>query len=76
MVEVLNTVVADRTVGAAWWPVEAAGRTPFHPDLDPPDLHRLVEGSTEIVFFVLVLLGSGEDAGVHERGHAEVSQNK
>lgn len=25
MVEVLNTVVADRTVGAAWRPVEAAG---------------------------------------------------
>lgn len=72
----LNTVVADRTVGAAWRPVEAAGWTPLHPDLDPSDLHRLVQRSTEIVFFVLVLLGSGEDARVHECGHTEVSQNK
>lgn len=57
----LNTVVADRTVGAAWRPVEAAGWTPLHPDLDPSDLHRLVQRSTEIVFFVLVLLGCTEN---------------
>lgn len=52
----LDTVVADGAVGAPWGPVEAAGRTPLHPDLDPPDLHRLVEGSTEVVLLVLVLL--------------------
>lgn len=57
----LNTVVTDRTVGAAWRPVEAAGWTPLHPDLDPSDLHRLVQWSAEIVFFVLVLLGCTEN---------------
>lgn len=57
----LDTVVADRTVGAAWRPVEAAGWTPLHPDLDPSDLHRLVQWSTEVVFFVLVLLGCTEN---------------
>lgn len=52
----LDTVVADGAVGAAGRPVEAAGRAPLHPDLDPPDLHRLVERSAEVVLLVLVLL--------------------
>lgn len=76
VVKVLDTVVADGAVGAARRPVEATGRTPLHPDLDPSDLHRLVERSTEVILLVFVLLSSREDAGVHERGHAEVSQNK
>lgn len=76
MVEVLDTVVTDGAVGTTRRPVEAAGWTPLHPDLDPSDFNSLVEGSTEIILLVLVLLGSWEDARVHECGHTEVSQNK
>lgn len=56
--------------------VEAAGRAPLHAHLDPFDLHRLVERGTEIIFFVLVLLRSGEDSRVHESGHTEVGEGE
>lgn len=52
----LHTVVTDGAVGAPRRSVEAAGWTPLHPDLDPSDLHRLIERSTEIVFLVFIFL--------------------
>lgn len=76
VVKLLHTVVTDGAVGAARGSVEPAGGAPLHPHLDPPDLHRFIKRSAEVVLFVLVLLSSGEDAGVHERGHAEVCQDE
>lgn len=76
VVKVLHTVVADRAMGTAWWSVESTCRAPLHPDLDPPDLHGLVERGPEVILLILVLLSSWKDAGVHEGGHAEISQNK
>lgn len=76
VVELLHTVVTDGAVGAARGSVEPAGRAPLHPHLDPSDLHRFIQRGAEVVLFVLVLLSSGEDAGVHEGGHAEVCQHE
>lgn len=76
VIELLDTVVTDGAVRASRRSVEATCRTPLHPNLDPSDLHRFIKRSSEIILFVLVLLGSWEDARVHEGGHTEVRQNK
>lgn len=52
----LHTVVADWAVRAPWRAIEAAGRAPLHAHLDSFDLHRLIEWSTEIILFILILL--------------------
>lgn len=76
VIKLLDTVVTDRAVRASWRSVEATGRTPLHPDLNPSDLHCFIQRSPEIILFVLILLSSWEDARVHEGGHTKVSQDK
>lgn len=76
VVKILYTVVADGAVRAARRAVEATGRAPLHAHLDPFDLHRLIERCTEIIFFVLILFGSGEDSRVHESCHTEVGEGE
>lgn len=56
MISYLYTVVTDTAVRAAWRPVEATRRTPFHAHLDALDLHRLVEWGSEVILFVLIFL--------------------
>lgn len=76
VVKILHTVVTDGAVRAAGRPVEAAGGAPLHPHLNPTDLHRLIERSTEIILLIFIFLRSRKDAWVHEGGHAEVRQHK
>lgn len=76
MVKILNTVVTDAAVGAAWRAVEVAGGTPFHPYLDSFNLHVLVEWSSEVVVFIFIFVCSRENSRVHESCHAEVCQYK
>lgn len=52
----LHTVVTDAAVGAARRPVETAGGAPLHAHLDALDLHCFVQGSSEVILFVLILL--------------------
>src|SRR4029434_9688765 len=52
----LHTVVTDGAMGAARGPVETAGGAPLHAHLNPPDLNRLVEGSSEVILLILILV--------------------
>lgn len=76
MVKILYTVVTDGAVRAAGGSVEAASGAPLHPHLDATDLHSLIEWGAEIILLILIFLRSGEDAGVHECGHAKVGEDK
>lgn len=57
----LHTIVTDTAVGTSRRTVEAAGGTPFHAHLDALDLHCFVKRSSEVIFFVFILLRCREE---------------
>lgn len=76
VVKILHAVVTHGTMRASWRSIKAAGRTPFHANLDSFDLYCLVEGCAEIILFILIFFRSGENAWVHKSGHAEVGKSE
>ena len=74
MIEFLDTVVANSTVTAPWWPKNLANSTvfEFEFELHPINLHTLLCG---IHFLHTSLLIPGNDSWIHCADQDHVSQN-
>jgi len=70
MVEFLNTVVADRAMGASRGTVKLTGVAPLHSDSDSSDFHVLVQRRAKVVLWQLCGLRMG--SRVEKRGKGEV----